>query len=69
MPVTQVFCHHKVLSASLLSSHHAEAGASNQVVLENASRMLRQKYGIKQTTIQVEEWKEEMGDRGICQLN
>ena len=50
-----------------LSPLHAEPECNKQRVLEEASHMLREKYGFSHTTLQVEEFHEAMVDCGACQ--
>lgn len=56
------------LNKTALAVHLAlEPGADNQTVLENASCMLKERYGISQTTLQVEAFQPTMEDCHTCQ--
>ena len=44
-----------------------EPGANNQQVLQRASNLLKEKYGINHTTLQVEEYETTMDECHTCQ--
>lgn len=56
------------LNKIALAAHLAvEPGANNQEVLNRASQMLKERYSIHQTTLQVEEYQEAMDGCRTCQ--
>ena len=64
-----IFPHSHISSPFLLSLlvYPSEPGANNQDVLERASCMLKEKYEINQTTLQVEAFEPTMEECHTCQ--
>ena len=46
---------------------YSDSGTRSQGVLVSASKLLRDKYGFAHTTLQVEEYQQEMDYCGPCQ--